>query len=147
MESLYFEDFEVGMELETLGRTVTETDIVNFAALTGDWNPIHTDKEFAKTSFFGQRIAHGTLIFSIMIGLIIRLGIIEKTIVAFYGIDKLRFTNPVFIGDTIKAIARVVDKEDKGNYGLVTIESRAEKQTGDIVLKCILKLAVKKKEP
>jgi len=84
-------------------------------------------------------------VFSIMTGLLVRLGFIEKTILAFYGIDKLRFTNPVFIGDTIKAIAKVVEKEDKGAYGLVTIESRVVKQTGDVVLKCILKVAVKKR--
>ncbi|MEM4565456.1 MAG: MaoC/PaaZ C-terminal domain-containing protein [Archaeoglobaceae archaeon] len=145
MEGLYFEDFEIGKEFETAGRTITEADIVNFAGITGDWNQLHTDSEFAKNTIFGQRIAHGTLVFSIMTGLLVRLGFIEKTILAFYGIDKLRFTNPVFIGDTIKAIAKVVEKEDKGAYGLVTIESRVVKQTGDVVLKCILKVAVKKR--
>ncbi|MEM2325572.1 MAG: MaoC/PaaZ C-terminal domain-containing protein [Archaeoglobaceae archaeon] len=145
MESLYFEEFEIGKEFETAARTVTEADIVNFAGITGDWNQLHTDAEFAKNTIFGQRIAHGTLIFSIMTGLLVRLGFIEKTILAFYGIDKLRFTNPVFIGDTIKAIAKVVEKEDKGAYGLVTIESRVVKQSGDVVLKCILKVAVKKR--
>ncbi|MEM0353744.1 MAG: MaoC/PaaZ C-terminal domain-containing protein [Candidatus Bathyarchaeia archaeon] len=145
MEGLYFEEFEIGKEFETAGRTITEADIVNFAGITGDWNQLHTDSEFAKNTIFGQRIAHGTLVFSIMTGLLVRLGFIEKTILAFYGIDKLRFTNPVFIGDTIKAIAKVVEKEDKGAYGLVTIESRVVKQTGDVVLKCILKVAVKKR--
>ncbi|MEM0088273.1 MAG: MaoC/PaaZ C-terminal domain-containing protein [Archaeoglobaceae archaeon] len=145
MEGLYFEEFEIGKEFETAGRTITEADIVNFAGITGDWNQLHTDSEFAKNTIFGQRIAHGTLVFSIMTGLLVRLGFIEKTILAFYGIDKLRFTNPVFIGDTIKAIAKVVEKEDKGAYGLVTIESRVVKQSGDVVLKCILKVAVKKR--
>lgn len=145
MEGLYFEEFEIGKEFETAGRTVTEADIVNFAGITGDWNQLHTDSEFAKNTIFGQRIAHGTLVFSIMTGLLVRLGFIEKTILAFYGVDKLRFTNPVFIGDTIKAIAKVVEKEDKGAYGLVTIESRVVKQSGDVVLKCILKVAVKKR--
>lgn len=145
MEGLYFEEFEIGKEFETAGRTITEADIVNFAGITGDWNQLHTDSEFAKNTIFGQRIAHGTLVFSIMTGLLVRLGFIEKTIIAFYGIDKLRFTNPVFIGDTIKAIAKVVEKEDKGAYGIVTIESRVVKQTGDVVLKCVLKVAVKKR--
>jgi acyl dehydratase len=144
-EGLYFEDYEVGMELETSGRTVTEADIVNFAGLTGDWNPLHTDEEFAKKGIFGRRIAHGTLIFSIMVGLLVRLGHVERTIVAFYGIDKLRFTNPVFIGDTIKAYSRVTELEDKGDFGIVTAEARVEKQTGEIVLKCVLKYAVKKR--
>jgi acyl dehydratase len=146
MESLYFEDFELDREIETSGRTITEADIVMFAALTGDWNPIHTDAEFAKTTIFGQRIAHGMLTFSIMTGLIARLGLIEKTVLAFYGIDKLRFTNPVFIGDTIKAIVKAVEKEDRGQYGVITIDGRVVKQNGDVVLKCLLKVAVKKKE-
>ncbi|AIG97016.1 MULTISPECIES: MaoC/PaaZ C-terminal domain-containing protein [Archaeoglobus] len=145
MQSLYFEDFQEGMELETVGRTVTEADIVMFAALTGDWNPIHVDAEYAKTTIFGQRIAHGTLTFSIMTGLLMRLGFLEETVVAFYGVDRLRFTNPVFIGDTIKARAKVVEKQDRGQFGVVKIEASVVKQTGDVVLNCILRVAVKKK--
>ncbi len=145
MDSLYFEDYEIGMELETSGRTVTEADIVNFAGLTGDWNPLHTDEEFAKKSFFGKRIAHGTLIFSITIGLLTRLGFIERSILAFYGIDRLRFTNPVFIGDTIKTIAKVVEVKDKDTYGVVTLEAKTVNQKGDVVLTCQLKVAVKKR--
>lgn len=145
MKSLYFEDFEVGMEIETMGRTITEADIVLFSALTGDWNPIHTDAEFSKNTIFGQRIAQGLLILSIMEGLLIRLGFLDKSIVAFYGIDKLRFTNPVFIGDTIKAKSKVVEKQDRGEFGIVKFEAIVEKQTGDVVLNCILRVAVKKK--
>ncbi|KUJ92671.1 MAG: Monoamine oxidase regulatory protein, putative [Archaeoglobus fulgidus] len=145
IQSLYFEDFQEGMELETVGRTVTEADIVMFAALTGDWNPIHVDAEYAKTTIFGQRIAHGTLTFSIMTGLLMRLGFLEETVVAFYGVDRLRFTNPVFIGDTIKARAKVVEKQDRGQFGVVKIEASVVKQTGDVVLNCILRVAVKKK--
>ena len=145
MNGLYFEEFEIGKEMETPGRTITEADIVLFAGLTGDWNELHTNAEFAKNTIFGQRIAHGALIFSITTGLLVRLGFIEKTILAFYGIDRLRFTNPVFIGDTIKAVGKVVAKEDKGNYGVVTIECKTVKQTGDVVMKCELKVAVKKK--
>jgi len=145
MQSLYFEDFQEGMELETAGRTVTEADIVMFAALTGDWNPIHTDAEFAKNTIFGQRIAHGTLTFAIMTGLLMRLGFLEETVVAFYGVDRLRFTNPVFIGDTIKAKAKIVEKQDRGQFGVVKIEASVTKQTGDMVLNCILRVAVKKK--
>ncbi len=145
MESLFFEDFKEGLELETSGRTITEADIVMFAALTGDWNPIHTDEEFAKRTIFGKRIAHGALTFAIMTGLLARLGFIEKTVLAFYGIDKLRFTNPVYIGDTIRTVARVVEKEDRGQYGVVTIEAQVIKQTGDAVLKCTMKVAVKKR--
>lgn len=145
MQSLYFEDFKEGMELVTVGRTITEADIVMFAALTGDWNPIHTDAEFAKTTIFGQRIAHGTLTFSITTGLLMRLGFLEETVVAFYGIDKLRFTNPVFIGDTIRARAKVLEKQDKGQFGVVKIDVTVVKQSGEVVMNCTLKVAVKKK--
>jgi len=142
---LYFEDFEVGREFETAGRTITESDIVLFAGITGDWTELHTNAEFAKSTIFGQRIAHGALIFSITTGLLVRLGFIEKTVLAFYGVDRLRFTKPVFIGDTIKAVGKVVEKEDKGGYGVVTIECKTVKQTGEVVMVCNLKLAVKKR--
>lgn len=145
MKNLYFEDFQIGMKLETAGRTVTEADIVNFAGISGDWNPIHTDAEFAKKIMFGQRIAHGLLTLSIASGLLVRLGLTEKTIVAFYGIDKLRFTEPVFIGDTIKAIAEVVDKEEREKYGLIIFNVKVVKQTGEVVLSYLSKLAVKKR--
>ncbi|AIY89840.1 MaoC family dehydratase [Geoglobus acetivorans] len=145
MENLYFEDFEVGMEFETAGRTVTEADIVNFAAISGDWNPIHTDKEFAKNTVFGERIAHGLLTLAIASGLITRMRLVEKTIVAYYGIEKLRFTKPVFIGDTIKATLKVVDREEREKYGIVTFEVSVIKQTGDVVLTYISKSAIKKK--
>ncbi|MBE8539319.1 MaoC/PaaZ C-terminal domain-containing protein [Geoglobus acetivorans] len=145
MENLYFEDFEVGMEFETAGRTVTEADIVNFAAISGDWNPIHTDKEFAKNTVFGERIAHGLLTLAIASGLITRMRLVERTIVAYYGIERLRFTKPVFIGDTIKAVVRVVDREEREKYGIVTFEVNVVKQTGDVVLTYISKSAIKKK--
>ncbi len=145
MESLYFEDFQEGMELVSPGRTITEADIVTFAAFTGDWNPIHTDAEFAKNTMFGQRIAHGLLTLSVMSGLLMRLGFLEETVIAFYGIDRLRFTNPVFIGDTIRAKAKVVEKQDRGQFGVVKIEASVTKQTGDMVLNCILRVAVKKR--
>ncbi len=145
MRSLYFEEFEVGMEFETPGRTITESDIVMFAALTGDWNPLHTNEEFAKKTIFGRRVAHGALTFSILTGLLARLGFIEESVLAFYGVDKLRFTNPVFIGDTIKGVARISEKEDKGEYGVITIDAKVVKHSGEIVLKCLMKVAVKKR--
>ncbi|WP_456468048.1 MaoC family dehydratase [Archaeoglobus sp.] len=147
MRNLYFEDIEVGMKIESAARTVTETDIVMFAALTGDWNPIHTDAEFAKNTIFGQRIAHGLLTLSIVAGLLVRLGLTERTIVAFYGIDKLRFTNPVFIGDTIKAVLEVVGKEDKEGkpYGVVVYDIKGVKQTGEVVLSYTSRVAILKR--
>src|SRR5258708_3833025 len=97
----YFEDLQKGEIHTSRGRTITETDIVNFAGLSGDFVQFHIDAEFAKSTVFGQRIAHGALIFSISTGLVAQMSLLEDTLIAFYGIEKLRFTKPVFIGDTI----------------------------------------------
>ncbi len=144
-EGWYFEDYEVGKEIRSSSRTVTEADIVNFAGITGDWNPIHTDEEFARKSVFGRRIAHGTLTFAITTGLFARLGIIERTIVAFYGVDRLRFIKPVFIGDTLTAIARVIEKEDRGNAGMIVMEASAVNQRNETVLSSVVRFLVKKR--
>ncbi|RLF76691.1 dehydratase [Thermococci archaeon] len=142
----YYDDFKIGDEIVTASRTVTETDIINFAGLTGDWNPLHTDVEFAKNSIFKKRVAHGTLTFAIMTGLLVRTGIIEETIYAFYGVDNLRLTKPVFIGDTLKVIAKVAEKEDRGKVGLIMLDSKVVNQRKEVVLSCILKLLIKKRE-
>ncbi len=141
----FFEDFEVGKEIVSPGRTVTEADIVNFAGLTGDWHPLHTDEEYAKKTMFGRRIAHGALTFAIMTGLLVRTGVFEETLLAFYGIDKLRFTGPVYIGDTIRAVARVADREEKERGGLVTIEAKVVNQRNEEVLVCALRVLMMKK--
>ncbi|HIQ04806.1 MAG TPA: dehydratase [Anaerolineae bacterium] len=91
----------MGDEVTSPGRTITETDIVNFAALSGDWNQLHTDAEYAKSTMFGQRIAHGLLVLSIASGLAVRLGFMDETVLAFMGLE-WRFRRPVMIGDTIR---------------------------------------------
>ncbi len=99
---LYFEEFSPGDQVVSMGRTITEADIVNFAALSGDWNLIHTDAEYSQGQLFGQRVAHGLLILSIASGLSVRLGFMEETILAFRSIGEWRFQRPVFIGDTVR---------------------------------------------
>src|ERR1035438_10853967 len=111
--SHYYEDFSTGGVLESRGRTVTEADIVNFAGLSGDFVELHTNEEFARKSPFGRRIAHGALVFSISTGLMTQMNLINDTVLAFYGIDKLRFTGPVFIGDTVRVTKRVVELKEK----------------------------------
>jgi len=106
----YFEEFEVGDEIVTFGRTITESDIVAFAALTGDWNPLHTDARYAAETMFGQRIAHGLLGLSIATGLAVRLGFMEGTVEAFLDLD-WKFRAPIYIGDTIYLTARVTEKK------------------------------------
>ena len=98
---LYFEEFEVGRKITTPGRTITESDIVSFAGLTGDFNSIHTDAEYASEGAFGARVAHGLLGLSIASGLAVRTGILEGTVMAFREVRNWKFSLPIFIGDTI----------------------------------------------
>jgi 3-hydroxybutyryl-CoA dehydratase len=103
MAGLYFEEFSVGQKIVTVGRTVSEGDIFNFAGLTGDFNQIHTNAAFASKSQFGQRIAHGLLGLSLATGLIMQTGFLEGTVLAFREINEWKFVKPFFIGDTISA--------------------------------------------
>ena len=103
---LYFEEFAIGQEMESPARTVTEADVVQFAGLSGDYNQLHTDAEFAKGTPYGQRIAHGLLGLSIASGLAARAGFIEGTAQAFLGLE-WKFKGPILIGDTIRLRARV----------------------------------------
>lgn len=106
----YFEQFEVGQQLVTAARTITEADIVTFAGMTGDFNQIHTDAEFAAKDTFGQRIAHGLLVQSIATGLAVQSGIIEGTVLAFRELSA-KFSLPVFIGDTIHVALKIAEKK------------------------------------
>ena len=114
---LYFEEFEVGHSITSVGRTVTETDVVTFAALSGDWNAIHTDAEFAAEHPFGQRVAHGLLCMSIASGLAMRLGFLEGTALAFREIGSWKFSQPVFMGDTIYVRATVTETKAMARLG------------------------------
>lgn len=98
----YFEEFEVDQSLMTAGRTITESDIVSFAGVSGDYNQMHVDAEYAAAGEFGQRVAHGLLIVSIATGLIVQTGFMEGTVLAFRELD-WKFSLPVMIGDTIRA--------------------------------------------
>ena len=106
---LYFEEFEVGQKIITPGRTVTESDIVTFAGLSGDYTQIHTDAEFSKTTSFGQRVAHGLLVLSIASGLAARTGVLDGTVLAFREITDWKFIKPVLIGDTIHVELNVTE--------------------------------------
>lgn len=98
---LYFEDFTEDQTFTTPARTITESDVVSFAAWTGDYNPIHTDAEFARTTRFGERIAHGLLGASLCLGLMSRTGVFEGSAVALLGVDGWTFRAPLLIGDTV----------------------------------------------
>lgn len=132
---LYFEDFEPDVAMTSRARTVTEADIVSFAGLTGDYIELHTNEEFAKQTRFGRRIAHGALVFSFSIGLCTRMNLLDDTVLAFAGVDKLRFVGPVFIGDTIHVVKRVLERQQLGSsQGSVVFETRVMNQRGELVL-------------
>jgi 3-hydroxybutyryl-CoA dehydratase len=137
MDKQYFDDYTVGEKFSTPSRTVTETDIVMFAALSGDWHPIHTDKEYAEKSVFGERIAHGLLGLILGSGLTFRLGNrgpLPKNFIAFYGMDKLRLTAPLKIGDTIHSEIEIMDLIAKDeNKGVVKYKTEIKNQRDEVV--------------
>lgn len=107
--SLGWEDFPVGKTVKTPALTVTETHLVQFAGLTGDYYPVHTDAEWAAQSPFGQRIAHGPLTFAFAVGLMYQSQAYGEAIIAWLGADNVRATGPVFIGDTVHVVAEVIE--------------------------------------
>jgi 3-hydroxybutyryl-CoA dehydratase len=142
----HFEDFQVGDKIVTRGRTITEADIVMFAGLTGDWHPLHTDVEYARQGPFQERIAHGFLILSVASGL---LPLSEIAIIAFYGIDKLRFITPVRLLDTIHVEFEVVEKQEKGERGgVITFQQTIKNQRGeDVSVGTMRSFIAKRKSP
>lgn len=127
---LYFEDFNVGQEFVTNARTVTQTDIVNFACLSGDFNGVHTNHEYCKTTPFGEPIAHGPLVLAIMGGLSYASGINEGTLLTLLQIDEWKLLNAVKHGDTIHMVSRVMAKRQtsKPDRGIITFRRQCLKQ-------------------
>lgn len=132
---LYFEDFEIGKTYVSPRRTVTLTDIVNFACLSGDHNAPHIDHEFCKTQPYGEPIAHGPLVFAISGGLQCLSGVNDGTIIAMLGVDKWRMHVPVKHGDTIHVVFKPVEKRltSKGNQGVVVFDRLIKNQRGEVV--------------
>ena len=147
MQPKFYEEFRVGDKFTTPARTVTETDIVNYCCLSGDFNPLHTDDEFAKKTQFQSRIAPGPLIIAISSGLRGRLGINEGAILL--EIDKLRFSSPVKIGDTIHLELTVASKKEtsKAERGILALNTVVLNQNQKVVSTYETTLMVKRKKP
>lgn len=147
IEEQFFEDYEIGAERRSFGRTITETDFVVHAGHTGDYFPHHVDAAWCATQNIGQRIAHGTLVFSVGIGLT------ATTInprAMSYGYDRLRFIRPVHIGDTITTITRIADKHDhpkRTGHGVVVESVDIRNQRDETVLACEHLYLVERREP
>ncbi|ADJ16609.1 MaoC/PaaZ C-terminal domain-containing protein [Halalkalicoccus jeotgali] len=136
-----FTESKVGEFSQTKGRTLTETDLMNFAGISGDFNYLHTDAKRMEESEFGERIVHGALVFSVMTGLLwqSRSEEDQDAVVAFYGIDRLRFVKPVFLGDTIHVESEVIETEQREHpvaNGLIRYDLQVKNQHEDVVLAC-----------
>lgn len=132
---LYFEDFEEGMQLTTPARTITSTDIVNFCCLTGDFNEVHSNYEYARTTPFGEVIAHGPMVYGIAGGLQYASGINDGTLLALLGIDKWRLKAPVKHGDTVRMVQTVLStrRTSKPDRGVVTLKREILNQRDEVV--------------
>jgi monoamine oxidase len=133
-QAIYYDDYQLGSVRLTHGRTITETDFVVHAGHTGDFFPHHLDAEFMKSTPFGQRIAHGTMVFAIGVGLTATL---INPVAFSYGYDRLRFIRPVFIGDTIKTRVTIAAKEDdprRPSQGRVIERCEVINQKGETTL-------------
>ena len=148
LSGYYFEEFEAGQRVVSPGRTITETDIVNFAGLAGDYNTIHTNAEYSKETVFGQRVAHGLLIVSIVSGLAVRTGVLEGTVIAFREILSWKFSKPVYIGDTIHVVMEVEEKKPLPRLGggSVTLGIKVQNQDDETVMRGRWNVLVMSKE-
>ena len=130
---LYFEDLTPGLKVTSAGRTISEADIMQFAGLSGDWNSIHVDAEYAKQSIFGERVAHGLLGLAIASGLAMQLGFLDRTVEAFTSLD-WKFRAPIKIGDTVHMTAKVTKTRAMGaSGGFVTFNVVVKNQRDETV--------------
>lgn len=132
---MYFDEFQPGLKIATAGRTVTESDIVSFAGLSGDFNQIHVDAEYSRVSPAGQRVAHGLLVLAMVSGLAVQTGMMEGTIIYFREVAEWIFVKPVLIGDTIHAIVEVKDVKEMRRIGAgsVSMEIEVRNQREEVV--------------
>ncbi|MBQ3404222.1 MAG: MaoC family dehydratase N-terminal domain-containing protein [Abditibacteriota bacterium] len=147
-QGLYFEELEQGAEFWTAERTITESDIVMFGGLTGDYSSLHFSAEAAKNTSFGSVIAHGMLVASYAIGLCARTDMFAGTLLGFMGIDHWDFLKPVFPGDTIKVKIIISDKissKSKSDRGIVVRVTEVYNQHGELVHRGQSKLMVKRR--
>jgi acyl dehydratase len=147
MTGLYWEEWDIGAEFVTVQRTITETDIVMFTGLSGDYNPLHVNEEYCKTTQFGTRIAPGPLVYAISAGLLFQLHLYDDTLIAFLGFDSLKFTNPTIPGDTIHVRVKVLEKREtsKPDCGVMKRAMEVINQRGEIVQEGILAFLIKRK--
>lgn len=140
MSMYYFDDLSPGQVFETPGRTISESDLLLFAGMTGDNSALHTDEAYSSQSIYGQRLVHGMLVLSISSGLMARTLVFEKSGIAFLGMENVVFRKPVFIGDTVhvRFTIEYMRETSKADRGLVSRRVEVLNQTGEIVLDYLL---------
>ncbi|RQG97812.1 MaoC family dehydratase [Natrarchaeobius chitinivorans] len=145
-EPHHFEDFEVGQEFESVGRTVTEADFVAHSALSGDWTELHTNAEYAEDGPFGERIAHGPMTFVVATGFVYRCGIVERTAYAFLGMNYMDLPNPVYIGDTLSLEMTVTETNDvdHDDAGIVVLDTEMTNQDDTVVFEGDMKFLIQR---
>ena len=148
-EPHHFEDMEVGKTFESAGRTITETDFHLHSMFTGDWTELHTNREYSEDGPFGARIAQGPMTFIIATGLFQRTGIVERTVVAFLGMNYMDVPNPVFIDDTVSATYECTEKREldsREDAGYVEMDTHMTNQDGESVFEGDMKFLFKRRE-
>jgi 3-hydroxybutyryl-CoA dehydratase len=137
----FYEDIELGQKFRSGGRTITDSYVLHFAMLSGDWHPLHTDYEFARSSPFGAPISHGMLTLAVTTGL---MTLSPESIEAFYGMDRVRFLRPVKFGDTITVATEVVEcGPPKNGSGVVALQVTVTNQRDEPVLAAQMKFLVR----
>jgi len=149
MPGKFFDDWVLGEEFVTPSRTVTETDVVMFAAMSGDYNELHTSEAFMKKSQFGKRIVHGLLGLAISHGLLFRTGLLEGTAIAFLGIDSWKFEAPLFFGETIWVKGKVAEKtpsRSKADRGIIKLFVQVVKESETVIQSGYKTLMIKRRQ-
>ncbi|MGB3041662.1 MAG: MaoC/PaaZ C-terminal domain-containing protein [Xanthobacteraceae bacterium] len=133
--SLFYEDFEVGQVFDSPGRTVTDTDLSMFCMLSGDWHPLHSDEEYAKTTQFGRRVVGGVFGVALVTGAMSRWGIFEESVIAMLSIDGWRFAGPIYVGDTLRVRMTITGKRltKSGSTGIIDREFEIRNQRDELV--------------
>jgi len=146
MIRLYYEDLNAGDGHESTGRTITESDVISFAGLSGDFNNMHIDEEFAKKTVFGTRVAHGLCVLSIASGLWFTMP--RLATIAFMGLEDWRFSGAVKFDDTIRITRKLVEKREhkRPNMGFFIFEVNVHNQMDEIVQKGKWIILVQKKD-
>ena len=137
--TLYFEDIEAGRVFVSTGRTVTEADSTMFCMLSGDWNPLHCDEEFAKTTPFGKRVVGGIFGITLLTGMFTRWGVFELSALAMLSLDNWTFKAPILIGDTLHVRTRVLsmrESRSRPDAGIVEFEHTALNHRDEVVAVC-----------